>query len=104
MDTVNGGFAGESRLVLCCYPRLRDNTNHTTAAMIAIMTMAMISLPIVSLCTIASTLAHHADAYKAYSFLSRCFIRGTSMYKSNCEAAQCLVWPTSFWPFRPIYY
>jgi hypothetical protein len=33
--------------------------------------MAMITLPIVSLCTIASTLAHPADAYKATSSLSR---------------------------------
>jgi hypothetical protein len=32
--------------------------------MTAMMTMAMITLPIVSLCTIASTLAHPADAYR----------------------------------------
>jgi hypothetical protein len=50
--------ASSSKLVLCRYPRLRESTNHTTAAMTAMTTMAMITLPIVSLCTIASTLAH----------------------------------------------
>ena len=44
--------------MLCRYPRLRESTNHTTAAMTAMTTMAMITLPIASLCTMASTLAH----------------------------------------------
>jgi hypothetical protein len=51
--------------VLCRYPRLRDSTNHTTAAMTAMTTMAMITFPISSLCTIASTLAHHTEAILA---------------------------------------
>jgi hypothetical protein len=46
------------------YPRLRDSTSHTTAAMTAITIMAMITLPIVSLCTIVSTLAHHTSGWE----------------------------------------
>src|SRR5918995_1345036 len=56
--------ASSSKLVLCRYPRLRDSTSHTTAAMTAITIMAMITLPIVSLCTIVSTLAHHTSGWE----------------------------------------